>query len=693
MKHIVIILLAAVAIALNSDAAYSQKSVSLGSLLTDMIDRDVAARFPSPEFTCAQFSSYDPASVSKDAPGWFANEDFNQFIRLETTGGRSEFVMMETEGPGAIVRFWMTFANKNRGNGILRIYLDGSDTPVIEGTAFDILSGGKLVGAPLSTSVSELTPYGERGHNLYLPVPYAKSCKVTYQCKEIVMRDGKPYPGSENIYYNINYRTYPKGTPVTSFSTGELTRNAGLLDKVQRELGGNYRSADHMKLSHHTSDVTLQPGDSSSFTISGSKAIRSFSVKIGAGDLHQALRSTVLSISFDGNKCVWVPLGEFFGTSYRNVVTDNWYTSCHGDGGMKAYWVMPFAKECRITMVNHGGQPVEIASETSYGPWKWDSRSMHFGAAWHQYTGISTRDPDTPSGGHIDINFTELLGKGVYLGDGISIFNTTSDWWGEGDEKIYVDGEKSPSHFGTGTEDYYGYAWCMPSVFIGHPFIAQPVGKGSFEPALSINTRFRSLDVIPFHKSLVFDMELWHWQHCLVNYAPVTFWYMLPGGRTLTVNDMDNVKAPVAEKKRDVTDRGLVKLSFEGENMSVDTITGGSLSYQFHPRWSNNAQVFWTGVTPGDRLTLSFRTGAAGTFDASCQLTTAADYGPVNIYVNGRPAGKAIDLLTRDVLTKTVRLGEVELQSGLNTVTIELVGLPVGFERSMAGIDRIMFEE
>ena len=35
-------------------------------------------------------------------------------------------------------------------------------------------------------------------------------------------------------------------------------------------------------------------------------------------------------------------------------------------------------------------------------------------------------------------------------------------WWGEGDEKFFVDGEKFPSTFGTGSEDYFGYAWCHP---------------------------------------------------------------------------------------------------------------------------------------------------------------------------------------------------------------------------------------
>ena len=47
-------------------------------------------------------------------------------------------------------------------------------------------------------------------------------------------------------------------------------------------------------------------------------------------------------------------------------------------------------------------------------------------------------------------------------------------WATKGDEKVYVDGETFPSHFGTGTEDYYGYAWGRYEPWINHPFVAQP---------------------------------------------------------------------------------------------------------------------------------------------------------------------------------------------------------------------------
>ena len=64
------------------------------------------------------------------------------------------------------------------------------------------------------------------------------------------------------------------------------------------------------------------------------------------------------------------------------------------------------------------------------------------------------------------------------MGDTLAVVNGAAAWWGEGDEKIYVDDESFPSHFGTGTEDYYGYAWCRAKSF-SSPFHANRKGAGT----------------------------------------------------------------------------------------------------------------------------------------------------------------------------------------------------------------------
>ncbi len=171
-----------------------------------------------------------------------------------------------------------------------------------------------------------------------------------------------------------------------------------------------------------------------------------------------------------------------------------------------------------------------VEGKALVSPWKWDDRSMYFHATWRQLTKVpSFREGTTkPEEGAFDVNFVEVAGQGVYVGDTLTVFNGADAWWGEGDEKIFVDGEVFPSHIGTGTEDYFGYAWCRPE-FFASPFHAQPTGAGNLTAGFSVNSRYRALDAIPFTKSVKFDMELWHWANTVVNYAPATFWYARPG--------------------------------------------------------------------------------------------------------------------------------------------------------------------
>ncbi len=97
-----------------------------------MTNRENLTRFPEKAYTHHQFSSYNRASVSPGTKGWFENNDMSHFIRKEDNSGRREFVLLDADGPGAIVRWWMTFYKAQ--NGVLRVYIDNDTTPVIKGT-------------------------------------------------------------------------------------------------------------------------------------------------------------------------------------------------------------------------------------------------------------------------------------------------------------------------------------------------------------------------------------------------------------------------------------------------------------------------------------------------------------------------------------------------------------------------------
>ena len=93
--------------------------VSVESLLNEMTDRDSVARFPETDFRLKQHSSYSRESRTLvDPEGWFMNHDFNRspqdrnFIRIEENQGQREWVLMDHEGPGTLVRTWMPWRSQ-----------------------------------------------------------------------------------------------------------------------------------------------------------------------------------------------------------------------------------------------------------------------------------------------------------------------------------------------------------------------------------------------------------------------------------------------------------------------------------------------------------------------------------------------------------------------------------------------------
>ncbi len=516
-------------------------TVSLSSLLDEMVDRTAIARFPEPAWTLKQQSSYDRNSKSRDE-GWFSNHDWSQYLREEENGGRKEWVIFDAQGPGAVVRWWL-FNTPEAGH--LRIYLDGNSEPSFTAPIKDMVGGTTLAEPPFSQVLA-------MGRNLYLPIPYAKSCKITVD-----------QPTMDTLfYYNINYRTYPDGTQVETLTPEILKANG---DKLA-ETGKKLLAPDEETFPAEWEKVgdfpkSLPSGNFHIVLARTGGAIRKLSIKVKADDLPQTLRSTLISLRFDDKQTVFCPLGDFFGSGIGVNPYKSRDATVEKDGTLTVYWVMPFQSSAVLEFQNRGREiDVEFKSVV-ISPWEWDeNRDMYFNAIWRQSRDVFTRPV-------FDWNFVSLKGKGVYVGDVLSLVNYHSRWWGEGDEKIFVDGETFPSHFGTGTEDYYGYAWSSTEIF-EHPFLAQPRSEGPEHEPLegdlrcygnNTNLRFRALDAIPFQEDFRFDMEIWHHVFTTVDYAAASMWYGRPG--TEMTSDLEEAdilfeaRQKVYGKTPDVGDR------------------------------------------------------------------------------------------------------------------------------------------
>jgi len=304
------------------------KQIDLGSLLDNMLDRSKIAEFPEIDFVCMQASSYDRLAVKPGNPDWFANSDSSHFIGCDEVDGRHEWIMMDVDGPGVIVRWWTT---QYKYDGTIRIYLDGSNKPVLEAKGDKLIGGDGITGPPLSAV---------RGwaRNLYLPIPFNKHCKITYDGPNRI----KTAKFEDCLYYSINYLQYPKGTDLKTFKISDLKTNSELIDKVQRELlqpGKNQLSVERKIKGDKT---VLTSGQSITREVDGGGAISSLRVKVAGDDIRQALRSTVISASFDGKERVWVPVGEFFGTGLGINAFKGWWRQVDKDGWMNCWWKQCF---------------------------------------------------------------------------------------------------------------------------------------------------------------------------------------------------------------------------------------------------------------------------------------------------------------------------------------------------------------
>jgi hypothetical protein len=657
------------------------KSVSLETLLDEMIDRDVITRFPEPAYVCVQASSYDRAAKSP-TENWFANGDASQFIREEINGNRKEWVLMDAEGPGAIVRWWITAPHYKV---VFRIYLDGSDTPTIEAPIGDLIGGNYLTGAPLS----EVTA---NGRNLYLPIPYAKHCKVTVD----------DMPTQDNLYYQLNYRNYAKGTEVETFAMEKFKSLKEKVDTVQKTL---LAAGEKRLQTDNDTDTHIVPKGGEPFrmlnlpydfgsTDSGC-AYSCIYLKIDAGgeELARALRSTVISIKFDGKETVWCPLGDFFGGGVGLNPYKSWYTRVEKDGTLYSFWKMPFKKSAEIVFINYGDRDIKVVRWGAVvSRYEWTDRSMYFHADWRQERKIET----VAGNGTMDWNYVKIKGKGVFVGDVLSVLNRNPAWWGEGDEKIYVDGETFPSHFGTGTEDYYGYAWCTPE-FFESPFHFQPRAEGPSNYGNTTNGRVRLLDGIPFTKDFRFDMEVWHWAKTKIDYSVVNFWYGFDGAQLV---DFQSRKDQIEEVKSLVSYKTPMSLDIPG--FKIEKVpTAGNVQVQTMQefsregrKWDNDDQLWWAGAGPGAKLQLILETEKDGSYKLVGELTKARDYANIQFRVDGEKVGGVIDLYNPEVIpTGTMEIGKIDLKAGKHVVEVEIVGKSDKADPSyMVGIDQLRLE-
>ena len=178
------------------------------------------------------------------------------------------------------------------------------------------------------------------------------------------------------------------------------------------------------------------------------------------------LRSLVLKMYWDNRQkpAVTVPFGDFFGIGLgRTAVYENDLFANPEGRSFNCFIKMPFKTAARIDVVNESGKdlPMIFFDVDLQLLKQWDEDFLYFHSYWH-------RDTATIPGEDFEI-MPAVKGRGRFLGSNIGI-NANPEygdcWWGEGEVKIYLDGDdKYPTLVGSGTEDYIGTAWGQGQFF------------------------------------------------------------------------------------------------------------------------------------------------------------------------------------------------------------------------------------
>lgn len=514
---ICLLLAAAVVFPSCAAAGAGARPVTMATLLDEMVNREANSRAPATAYASLQASSYNRESRRRGEPGWFADSDGTGFIREEKLQNRTEYVMMEHDGPGCLTRMWTPFFYydfNNRTGPEINIYLDGSNDPVIHEPFIQFVTGRGTVKPPFAQSTA-------RAGDCYLPIPFARSCKITMS--------ERPF------YYIINYRVYEHGAKVETFHPRHLQQYSADIARSARTLAAAPPAAGDATIEQR---VQIHPSGMNSHVLTeGPGQLVEFTIRPVNGEWKsQQLRSAVLSILFDGEQGVWSPVGDFFCSADSLHPFHTWERTAAPDGTLTSRWVMPYRKMLQFEIHNSGAEPLDVYLTIRTARKEFTDNSYYFHANWRPDRIL----PGTP---FVDLNFIDIQGEGVFAGDALTVLNPTRGWWGEGDEKIYVNDAWDrgfPTHFGTGTEDYYGWAGGVVPVRadeFSRPFLANARvgGESGDDPrGYNICTRTRALDAIPFQQKLRFDMEAspgvdQRGPADMLGYSSVVFWYARPG--------------------------------------------------------------------------------------------------------------------------------------------------------------------
>jgi len=280
--------------------------------------------------------------------------------------------------------------------------------------------------------------------------------------------------------------------------------------------------------------------------IEGPGIINHFYVTMMSLDLF-IYRRAVIRMFWDDEESpsVEVPLGDFFGIPFAQpqffqsqAISVNPGRDGYLSEGLNIYFPMPFAKRARIELFNDSPLPYRhfwyhINYEEAEGL---EPELGYFHASWRRENQCERAEPKEDKSipsfswginetGEKNFTILEAQGRGNYAGCILQIDNMDPQWYGEGDDMIFIDGETwPPSLHGTGTEEIFGGGACPNEPYCtpwcGYHQVEHPDFHGR-----NAMYKFFIADPVRFKKSIRVSIEHGHANNLGNDYAATAYWY------------------------------------------------------------------------------------------------------------------------------------------------------------------------
>ena len=412
----------------------------------------------------------------------------------------------------------------------------------------------------------------------------------------------------------------------------------------------------------------------------------------------------VLRMYWDGaaEPAVEAPLGDFFAAGFgvRREVRSVPVQVPGGDA-FNSFWQMPFYRHARVTVTNDGTRNV---------------RAFYYQVDYTAVPALPAGTPyfcaqyrrEFPEQQGRDYLVLDAAGRGHYVGTVMSVQSRSPFWPGEGDARIYVDGDTRPTIQGTGTEDYFLNAWGLEEhsfPYMGAPYLSDdPSALG----ARMSMYRWHIADPIRFTRSLRVTFEHTGWippdesetrkidPHVERedDIATVAFWYQVGQPKRFTTFPSR------AERTWPDLDRVI-----DGQQLLGSAAhSPGTLEVQKGVDWTGAGQLFFVPSSDSAYLEVKFSAPDTAVTGLVLRLTHAPDYGRWRILLDGRDATAlegypdwqtrgAQDLYGRDVTVRDFYLGSFSFTPGLHTIRFEAAGRSGVSSGGALGLDSVRLRQ